>query len=62
MEFQFKEVDFHKYCNKCKHKDKKEYEDPCYDCLCETVNTYSKKPVYFKENKEKTNGKTKSKL
>lgn len=44
-----KEVYFGQYCSKCINKDKKEDEDPCYDCLSEPVNTNSHKPVYFKE-------------
>lgn len=47
---QEKEVRFDIYCKKCKYKDLKEEEDPCWDCLVETVNVDSKKPVYFKED------------
>ena len=46
-----KEVRFDIYCNRCKYKDLPENEDPCWDCLTETVNENSKKPVYFKEGK-----------
>ena len=42
-------VDFHKYCGSCKHFDKKESEDPCYDCLAESTNTDSHKPVKWEE-------------
>ena len=47
-----KEVYFDQYCSKCKHKEKKEDEDPCYACLAEPVNTYSHKPVYFTEKEQ----------
>ena len=46
------EVRFDIWCEKCKYKDKKENEDPCWDCLTETVNQDSRKPVYFKEDKD----------
>jgi hypothetical protein len=49
-----KEVHFDEYCKKCEFYNNKEDEDPCWDCLDNPVNTYSKKPVYFKEKvKEK---------
>ena len=49
METKFKEVDFHKYCETCEHKGLKEHEDPCDECLQNTVNEYSHKPVNWKE-------------
>lgn len=45
-------VDFKKYCETCKHKDLDEKFDPCNDCLENSINTNSEKPVYYKE-KEK---------
>jgi len=45
------EVRFDIYCQDCMYKDKPENEDPCWDCLVETVNMNSRKPVYFKEAK-----------
>lgn len=53
MELVFKEVYFDQYCSTCIHKDKKESEDPCWDCLNEFVNTYSHKPLYYKNENEK---------
>ena len=50
MSENLKEVRFDIYCKKCKYKDKPENEDPCWDCLVETVNQNSHKPVYFKED------------
>lgn len=44
-----KEVYFDQYCKTCEHSAKKEDEDPCDKCLNEPVNTYSHKPVYWKE-------------
>lgn len=44
-------VDFDKYCKECKHYDEDEFDPKsvCYDCLEDPVNTYSKKPISFKE-------------
>lgn len=52
MEIKFKEVDYHGYCPRCIHNDKKENEDPCWDCLTEGVNEDSHKPINFKEDKK----------
>ena len=48
----YKEVRFDQYCQKCKHCNKKEDEEPCYECLNNPVNLYSHKPINFEE-KEK---------
>lgn len=48
----YKEVYFHQYCEKCKHWDCSEKDDPCFSCLEDPVNRYSHKPVKFEE-KEK---------
>lgn len=45
----YKLVEYDKYCDKCEYKEAKESEDPCDECLTETVNLYSHKPVNFKE-------------
>jgi hypothetical protein len=37
-------VEFEKYCKTCAHKDKKESEDPCWDCLNEPARPESHKP------------------
>ena len=42
-------VDYNLYCPKCKHKDNKESEDPCYECLTISVNEDSHKPRQFEE-------------
>lgn len=46
-----KEVYFEKYCKTCRHEQKAEYEEPCDDCLEESVNLYSHKPVRWEEKK-----------
>lgn len=49
MEYEYKEVEFWKYCEKCKHYEVEDVKDPCNDCLDEPVNSHSTKPVYFEE-------------
>lgn len=49
----YKIVEFHAYCDKCLHKDLKEDEEPCDECLSEPVNLYSHKPVKFIESGKK---------
>ena len=44
-----KVVEFDKFCEKCKYFEKKENEDPCWDCLCDGVNYNSHKPTKFEE-------------
>ena len=44
-----KEVRFDQYCKTCAHKDVKEEDDPCFDCLNEPMNQYSHKPVRYEE-------------
>lgn len=52
MEIIFKEVKFTK-CKECKHWEKSESEDPCWDCLTEPKREHSTTPLYF-EPKEAT--------
>lgn len=47
MDYRFKEVYFDNFCAKCVHKDNKESEPPCDECLNEPVNEYSHTPVKF---------------
>ena len=49
----YQEVRFDQYCAKCVHASKDENEDPCWDCLENPVNVYSRQPVYFKEKETK---------
>lgn len=54
MEDLYKEVFFCKYCGVCKHADIKDFEEPCNECLENTYNIQSHKPVNFEievENK-----------
>lgn len=44
-----KEVYFEQYCKTCTHYKSKEEDDPCDDCLAESVNQYSHKPVKYEE-------------
>lgn len=48
----YKEVYFDKYCKICKYKNLKESDDPCDECLEETVNAYSHKPVKYEEEEK----------
>ena len=52
MELVNKIVEFDKYCDTCEFRDLKHFEDPCDRCLAEPVNTYSRKPVYYKKCKK----------
>ena len=53
MESKQKIVDYYKYCKTCKHKNKAENEDPCWDCLTIPVNEDSHKPINYEEKKSK---------
>lgn len=52
MEYIDKIVDF-TYCKKCEYYNEKDYKDPCHSCLSHQTNTYSHKPVNFKEKESK---------
>ena len=52
MNARIKIVHFDEWCKKCKHCNKSESEDPCWDCLVDAVNAYSHKPVKFEEDKK----------
>lgn len=49
----YREVDFHKYCETCEYKEVEEVEDPCNECLDEFYNEYTDKPVKWKEKSAK---------
>ena len=49
MENIYKEVDFKTYCKTCEYKDLEEKFDPCNDCLAESMNANSDKPIYWRE-------------
>ena len=50
MEDGYKEVYFNIYCKLCKHIRKDEDEEPCHECLDNSVNLYSHQPVKFEED------------
>ena len=52
MDEDYKEVYFNQYCSKCKHKDVKDYDEPCDECLCNPINLNSHKPVKWEENEK----------
>lgn len=45
----YKFVEFDKYCPICRYEKLKEDDDPCYECLANTINLYSCKPVNYIE-------------
>lgn len=47
-------VEYDVWCEKCKHVDKAEHEDPCHDCLNEPFNDDSHKPVNWEKIKSQT--------
>ena len=49
MEEDYREVDFHKYCDTCKHRNLDEVKDPCNECLSEPINLYTDKPTKWEE-------------
>ena len=53
MEYEYKEVYFDQYCKTCKYKDVDDVKDPCNDCLAESCNLHSHKPVNYKKEVDK---------
>lgn len=49
---EYKECWFDVYCPWCVHEKIDEHEEPCNECLTETVNLYSHKPVKFEGNEK----------
>lgn len=49
----YKEVYFHEYCKTCKHKDLKEHEEPCNECLSEPTNLDTHRPVRYEKKNAK---------
>lgn len=47
MTNELKEVHFSKYCADCKYEKNAELEAPCDECITESVNLYSHKPVRY---------------
>lgn len=46
---EYREVDYHIYCEKCKHYENKGYESVCEECLDTPINLYTNKPIKYKE-------------
>ena len=59
MDDEYKIVDFGKYCKSCKHADKSELEDPCFECMDEFINLHSDRPVKWEESDEHKNSNNK---
>lgn len=45
----YKEVYFHNFCHTCKHRDKKEEEYPCDECLDAPTNFETHQPVKWEK-------------
>lgn len=48
-----KEVRYDVYCPNCKHYEKSEAEDPCYECLDQGWNENTHRPIYYEEKEDK---------
>lgn len=54
MDYQgYKEVKFHEYCKTCKHRKKKNNEEPCEECLSEPTNLNTHKSVNYEKEKKR---------
>ena len=51
MDNEYKEVYFDQYCKSCAHKEKKDTDAPCDECLDNPINLYSHKPVKWEAKK-----------
>ena len=49
MQDDYREVRFDIYCETCKHKEKNENEEPCDECLEDSINLNTEKPVRWEE-------------
>ncbi len=49
MEIIDKIVDF-EFCKTCTHCDLEHFKDPCNECLSNTTNTHSKRPIFYEED------------
>lgn len=52
MDGDMKIVDFQEYCETCQYQSKKEYEEPCDECLSIPARPNSHKPEKYKEKKK----------
>ena len=44
------------YCKTCKHYEKSEQDDPCFDCLSDPVNYATRKPTKYEEDEHGKTG------
>lgn len=51
MEIVYQEVRFMDYCKTCKFKNLKDSDEPCNECLSNSVNENSHKPVKYEKGK-----------
>lgn len=51
MELINKEVQYYKYCTRCKYFKAPETEEPCNECLTNPSREYSHRPIMFEESK-----------
>ena len=49
----YKMVDFHMYCMRCKNKNTEEEKDPCDMCLAVPAREGTNKPLCFEEKGKK---------
>lgn len=45
---EMKEVYYDLYCPNCEHKDLSEQDEPCNQCMCNSVQEDSHKPEFYK--------------
>ena len=58
MENKNKIVNFQEYCHKCKHVDCAGDQEPCNECLSNSTNVNSHKPVKYEEKGIKKTNRT----
>lgn len=49
----YKEVYFHEYCPTCEHRNVKNTEMPCDECLSEPLNLETHRPVKYEQKETK---------
>lgn len=49
----YKEVRFDMYCKNCEYEKLSDNEEPCFECLDNPINLYSRKPVNWKEKESR---------
>ena len=49
----YKEVYYDEYCKTCKHKSVEEHDEPCNECLNESLNWNTHRPVKYEKKETK---------